>query len=1265
MLRAVFAYQNLDSTADLNLRFESLFTKGVFLGGDIVANGTNNTVSITAFRAVTRDGMIALNDVATDIVVPGNQKSYLCLRAKYNAPSPPELAWVTHTLASYNAASDKDFLIVFGTVDLAASAGPVFANLVSYADRNVVTPVSRNSFLGTFVDLPALQAAYPATVPTKQKSGDIALAISGLSGLPTWYRWDATGGSFSPFGSYNTEISNLNSHIADDDIHVTPTQKAALAGTSGTPSGSNRFITENDTTRVVTAAERQAIANAVGLDSGLSDTNPLVADKTAVVSQMLVSFVGDGGNVVAINSASFGGADAVVYIGRQGIDGNGRSSACQYFAVEDNFGDGLAPVITGVETPIVIQNVSWNAVSGSTLNPASNPQVDQNGYLTISPGQTLYLNLNANIPLGTNFLTRLNVKGRVRDLVPNWNTPVSYPARTAPTAFRSGRQPYVIANTGDFKTLRIGDPTKGNVFISADQAGYPGSGFVDVTFYSGTQSTLNRRSAMRVGISPINSNYFGIGSSTFDVSSDPAFASVTSIRMRVSDRIYSTVDLVIGDNQGSFGPDASPTSVMLKTTGQVLGKGIVGTILGANPTHAFMENENVGLGYIDSFTMTDPGGSATYRYITHLTGGNSSSGHQRRADVLLLADPGSSSVTDTEVNSQSNFFAIHRDTNESANSVTYTLWSRSPYGSSIRNFLSLSASQNKYPNGTLTIGPQNSFELSNVDANGVATKITNGLTVSSGVFHVTSSALFQSTISSYIGLNSTSNPSYRMRQNPGTGLVDAASLTPYNAGLIRLNSGETRYGIALFASDTSGLKATFIGGVTDAVLLPTASNSGSVRLGNYGFQLAWNKNDPSDPLSSQIVIEESNSSSRELLIGRRLATGGLFQYATAIRMKEGVITLPFISEVADMINLGGSGAISVSNEGVNISYGGTYFTVTDSGASVGQVPASGGISRLSLSGYGSISMVADTFTLSVGANVNDRLLYTGTTGAMALVPNVTNVTDIGSLTKSFNVVHARGAIFEHFTISSGVLVRRIVPNVDNVSSLGTNLLRFGDIHSGGTVHAGAGLITGAFEISTANNNIVPTSTGNLGSDVHRFNNVYARHLRSWTRYSETVTQHIVGESFGSSHPFTGAPDACTYIFNVYAASPIVFVTAYDPITGLELGTSSATEHKIFAQLPDASLQVGREITIVIRCMSLVGLANAMSIKTSLSTTANIKKTQYVKLDTWTSTTLKFKAVNMNVWTIDSSPANQAAGNPQTVSDFSWVLLSVTKQDIYS
>lgn len=90
-LRAIFRFENLDSTKDLNDRFSGLFKAGIYEGGAVKINSSNTAAIVEPFKALTADGMAVISD--EEIIVPNIPSTtvniWIVLEAYYVIDSNP------------------------------------------------------------------------------------------------------------------------------------------------------------------------------------------------------------------------------------------------------------------------------------------------------------------------------------------------------------------------------------------------------------------------------------------------------------------------------------------------------------------------------------------------------------------------------------------------------------------------------------------------------------------------------------------------------------------------------------------------------------------------------------------------------------------------------------------------------------------------------------------------------------------------------------------------------------------------------------------------------------------------------------------------------------------------------------------------------------------------------------------------------------------------------------------------------------------------
>lgn len=463
--RGTFSYRNLDSTADLNLRFQNLVKKGVYSGAQLSANGGSFTVTISPYMAMTNEGMMVSDSEPTSITVNGSILQYIVIDATYNPSGNAIINVLAVPQTQYLTYKDK--YICVGVVDMSSAGGSfVSSAYFSYTTRDQVTPVQDSKFIGYFATEADRASAYPSSVPYKQRVGDFSIVGTNAGTLKFGF-WAGT--SWVDFVNPGSVASALADHIANNSLnakHVSDAEKAALSGTYGTPSGVNKFITESDS-RVLTSQERQALANAVGIGGGLGTTNPLVAKNTVIaVPRVFQVNVPSAGNTITLSASVLGIPVFDVYLGKQGIEAlTNTSSAKQYFAVEDEYGNGYISTLTGL--PVYITDV-YDA-GGTTLNP-DNVCTSEGFYLTA--GANIQLKLSTNVSASSRVFIRLNVRGDISALTPNWpgsgNTFLP-----AITAFRYGKQSFISALQSEFASLLVGNAAASNpnVLISTSSAG--------------------------------------------------------------------------------------------------------------------------------------------------------------------------------------------------------------------------------------------------------------------------------------------------------------------------------------------------------------------------------------------------------------------------------------------------------------------------------------------------------------------------------------------------------------------------------------------------------------------------------------------------------------------------------------------------------------------------------------------------------------------------------------------------------------------------
>jgi hypothetical protein len=443
-MRSVFAYNNLDDTADLNIHFKTLFGRGVVSGGEILPVAGTSNITVNPFYASSADGMIVWDTAFRTLACLPGIVNVIVLRAVYNAPAAPTLSFEVMTVNNYNSDPQKANLIVFGRIDM-TGATTTSLSQVSYATRDHVTKIAHDPFLGVYEDTSTFFSAWPTAVPVKQKPNDFALVVGGTNGKPSFYYWSTAWIEFGNYEQLQSEFADHTSGVVGGGttVHTTADEKAALAGTSGVPGAGNRFVTEGDNTRVLAANQKAAIDYAKA-GGPLSDTNPLIGDGLPVTVAKLISYTitteQDFINIFRADQGSgtpfFG---APVFVGKLGLDTThaNRSSSRQYFKVEDEKFNGYMDE----DGPLYVIDVQDAAGSGS-FNAAASTDVTSIGYWAPSAGTSaLRIKFNRTIATGKTIFLRYNGLGKVSQLAPSG--PYSPPS----TGFRAGVEAYQEIHT--------------------------------------------------------------------------------------------------------------------------------------------------------------------------------------------------------------------------------------------------------------------------------------------------------------------------------------------------------------------------------------------------------------------------------------------------------------------------------------------------------------------------------------------------------------------------------------------------------------------------------------------------------------------------------------------------------------------------------------------------------------------------------------------------------------------------------------------------
>ena len=459
---ALFSGSTQPTPADINSRFSGLVSKGVYSGGLVTATGTNNNVTVAPYVAMTSFGMMVFDDTASTVGLspaPIGSNQYVYIHAIYNAFGPATVALLRTTTPQVDTATEsyicvcvvKPYVTGFVVNDL------ITYDLVSGTGRDQVTPVRDSKYLGYFQTLSERNAKYPnhvAGTVSVPRIGDTTsfgttstnYVVSFWDGL-TWQDLENTAALKALFAA----------HVADAVAHTTADQHAALMGTQGTPSAGNRFVTETDP-GILPPDLYKSLQYAIG-ESTLSQSNPVVSKSLVIaVPRVFQVAVASTSSKILLTAAALGRTDLIAYIGKQG--NNGQSSAVQYFAIEDDYGNGYISTVSGL--PVYVTDV-LDSTGTVQINPGDDANVDTQGFYDAEAYNGIVLQLSSPVAIGTRLYVRMNIKGDVSALTPNWPGSGGSSFLPAITAFRNGKNSYVSALLGDFNTLVIGTSTAGTI----------------------------------------------------------------------------------------------------------------------------------------------------------------------------------------------------------------------------------------------------------------------------------------------------------------------------------------------------------------------------------------------------------------------------------------------------------------------------------------------------------------------------------------------------------------------------------------------------------------------------------------------------------------------------------------------------------------------------------------------------------------------------------------------------------------------------------
>lgn len=448
-LSAVFRFENLDSTRDLNSVHEYLFDKGVYFGGEVTATTNTNSISITPFRVMSYDGMAVISDETTTISI-ANGTYFVVIYAKYVVDDDPIIEIKTVSTTTYEGLGEEITNYYVKLAQVTVSGGVA---TVDKTKRDEITPVGRNSYKGYFLSTDEEPSTTNTilikgdwwfyeengTISMKQYNGTtIVEYVSGSSVSesvdehrgnyntdatvrfitnPTTITSKATAFTYgTKKGSFNVD-TNEKVALHGSYLSAFPTAKPTdwdnasydfpeFLGSSATdsmPWHNNPFVTNNDP-RLPLLRESKAligngdIGNFVIEDDKIPSTaNPYILHKTPIANSFSLSITAiAGSSYIAIDNTMFSG---YIYVGR-------TTSPEDYFSLYDSNG---AALLDDSNRPYIVTGIYLDSAGTNKLDSStSSTQITEDGFW--KSANTLYVFISSSDTLLAQTFRAENVK---------------------------------------------------------------------------------------------------------------------------------------------------------------------------------------------------------------------------------------------------------------------------------------------------------------------------------------------------------------------------------------------------------------------------------------------------------------------------------------------------------------------------------------------------------------------------------------------------------------------------------------------------------------------------------------------------------------------------------------------------------------------------------------------------------------------------------------------------------------------------------------
>lgn len=364
-IRTLLEFRSLDLTRKINDRYTDLLGPGVFEDtGSVIPVPAQLKVDLVApWKLVTKDGMVVEETFDnTRLDTPAGQTTVIAVKAVYVANNDPIVEVLAIELSAFNLLADIDDHIVFAHVVVPIAATSVLSSYISLSPRQIVDKLGRRNLRGVVTSTAFLPPA------EDNLDGDYYVVAPGSGAIPHLYGWD--GLQWLILTDAATVTSDLSLHRSNsfiDEKHATDDEKLALQGTSGSPSDTNRYVTNEDP-RVPTQDENDALA---GSDGSPSSSNLYITQEFvwAVPEEKII------GSAPVSPAVEILPSEGPVYVGQQGV---GTSN--QYFKFYDSTENREYTTASG--SKVVVSGVFTDSLLTSPLDPSIDPNVDAKGFYT-------------------------------------------------------------------------------------------------------------------------------------------------------------------------------------------------------------------------------------------------------------------------------------------------------------------------------------------------------------------------------------------------------------------------------------------------------------------------------------------------------------------------------------------------------------------------------------------------------------------------------------------------------------------------------------------------------------------------------------------------------------------------------------------------------------------------------------------------------------------------------------------------------------------